>query len=139
MYKLRTMSLGAEEDTGPTWALEDDPRVLPYCRWVRRSHLDELPQLINVFKGEMSLVGPRPERPEIMAQLEKALPGVRSRLVIRPGITGLAQIRNGYDKTMESVRYKLDADMEYITDQRWQLEILILAATLPKFYDKTAH
>lgn len=139
MYKLRTMGDAAEMDSGPVWAEENDPRVLRGCRWMRRSHIDELPQLVNVLRGEMSLVGPRPERPEIMAELEKAYPEFPRRLAVQPGITGLAQIRNGYDKTVESVRHKLEADMEYIASRRWSVEFLILAATLPKFYDRAAH
>lgn len=91
MYKLRTMYANAESATGAVWAARGDPRVLPACRWMRRSHVDELPQLINVIRGDMSLVGPRPERPEILSQLEKTYPGVRKRLAVRPGITGLCK------------------------------------------------
>jgi len=139
MYKLRTMRDDAEMDSGPVWAEENDPRILTGCHWMRRSHVDELPQLVNVLKGEMSLVGPRPERPEIMAELEKAYPEFPRRLAVRPGITGLAQIRNGYDKTVENVRHKLEADMEYIASRKWSVEFLILAGTLPKVYDRAAH
>jgi hypothetical protein len=80
MYKLRTMRSDAEIDTGAVWAAKDDPRIIPGCRWMRHSHVDELPQLINVIKGQMSLVGPRPERPGILAELEKVYPDVRRRL-----------------------------------------------------------
>lgn len=139
MYKIRTMTCDAESESGPVWASELDPRVLPGCRWMRQSHIDELPQLINVLKGEMSLVGPRPERPEIVAELEKSYPEFNQRLAVRPGITGLAQVRNGYDKTVDSVRHKLNYDMEYIAKRKWSVELLILAATLPKFYDKATH
>ncbi|MFA5864988.1 MAG: sugar transferase [Phycisphaerae bacterium] len=139
MYKLRTMHDNAESRTGAVWASNNDPRVVGTCRWMRRGHLDELPQLINVLKGEMSLVGPRPERPEIVAKLEHIYPNIHRRLAVRPGITGLSQIRNGYDKNIECARRKLDADMEYIQSRCWGLELRILAATLPKFYDKTAH
>jgi lipopolysaccharide/colanic/teichoic acid biosynthesis glycosyltransferase len=139
MYKLRTMYDNAEARTGAVWASDNDPRVIRTCRWMRRGHFDELPQLVNVIKGEMSLVGPRPERPEIMARLENIYPNIYRRLAVRPGITGLAQIRNGYDKTIESTRRKLDADLEYIRTRRWGLELRILTATLPKFYDPAAH
>ncbi len=139
MYKLRTMYEGAESTTGAVWAADNDPRVVRTCRWMRRGHFDELPQLINVLKGEMSLVGPRPERPEIIGKLENIYPNIRRRLAVRPGITGLAQIRNGYDKTIESTRRKLEADTEYIRSRGLGLELMILAATLPKFYDKAAH
>jgi len=139
MYKLRTMVHDAETESGPVWARDDDPRVLGACRWMRRSHIDELPQLLNVIKGEMSLIGPRPERPEILADLEKTYPEIGRRLAVLTGITVLAQIRNGYDQTLESVRFKLEADLEYIATRRWSRELVILAATLPKFYDRTAH
>ncbi len=139
MYKLRTMINDAESETGPVWASDDDPRVLRACRWMRRSHIDELPQLINVLKGEMSLVGPRPERPEILEELKRTFPYIERRLSVLPGITGLAQIRNGYDKTIEHVKRKLEADFEYIATRKLSTEILILLATIPKFYDKSAN
>ncbi len=139
MYKLRTMVPDAESETGPVWASDDDPRVLKACRWMRRSHIDELPQLINVLKGEMSLVGPRPERPEILEELKDTFPYIDRRVSVLPGITGLAQIRNGYDKTIEHVRRKLEADFEYIATRRLTMEFLILLATIPKFYDKSAN
>jgi lipopolysaccharide/colanic/teichoic acid biosynthesis glycosyltransferase len=138
MFKLRTMYTDAEQATGAVWAGQCDPRVIPLCRWMRRSHMDELPQLVNVIRGDMSLVGPRPERPEILADLEKVYPDIRRRLTVRPGITGLAQVRNGYDTTIEGVRNKLRADLEYIQRRRWSLEIKILAATLSKLNDRTA-
>ncbi len=139
MYKLRTMIDNAEAETGPVWARDDDPRVLRGCRWMRRCHIDELPQLINVLKGEMSLVGPRPERPEILEELKETFPYIERRLSVLPGITGLAQIRNGYDKTIEHVKRKLEADFEYIATRKLSTEILILLATIPKFYDKSAN
>jgi len=139
MHKLRTMYVDAESASGAVWASNDDPRVVVTSRWIRRSHLDELPQLINVIRGDMSLVGPRPERPEILAKLEKRYPQVRRRLSVRPGITGLAQVRNGYDTSIDAFRHKLEADLEYIERSNWSTEIRILAATLGKFRDKSAH
>ena len=139
MHKLRTMYVDAESASGAVWASNDDPRVVVTSRWIRRSHLDELPQLINVIRGDMSLVGPRPERPEILAELEKRYPQVRRRLSVRPGITGLAQVRNGYDTSIDAFRHKLEADLEYIERSNWSTEIRILAATLGKFRDKSAH
>jgi lipopolysaccharide/colanic/teichoic acid biosynthesis glycosyltransferase len=139
MYKLRTMYLNSEARTGAVWAQDKDPRIIPACRWMRRSHVDELPQLINVIFGEMSLVGPRPERPEILTELEKVYPTVRERLKVRPGITGLAQVRNGYDTTVEAFRHKLEADLEYISKLRWSTELRIIAATLTKLNDRGAH
>ncbi|MCL2700146.1 MAG: sugar transferase [Phycisphaerae bacterium] len=138
LYKMRTMYVDAESRTGAVWARHRDPRILPMCRWMRLSHVDELPQLINVIKGEMSLVGPRPERPEILDELEKVYPDVRRRLAVRPGITGLAQVTNGYDTSVEGFRHKLRCDLEYIERRRWSLEIRILAATLSKFHDRSA-
>jgi len=120
------------------WAAENDDRVMPRCRWMRRSHVDELPQLFNVIKGEMSLVGPRPERPDIMNKLKRAYPLACLRLAVRPGITGLAQIRNGYDTGPESFRRKLQADLEYIAGRRWSMELSILVRTLTKLNDRSA-
>ncbi len=138
MYKLRTMYQDAESATGAVWASHRDPRVVPMLRWLRRSHLDELPQLLNVVRGDMSLVGPRPERPEILTELEKAYPDIRKRLAVRPGITGLAQVKNGYDTGLEAVRHKLRADLEYIEQRNWSTELRILAATVTKLNDRAA-
>jgi lipopolysaccharide/colanic/teichoic acid biosynthesis glycosyltransferase len=138
MYKLRTMHVDAESANGPVWASEDDPRVVRSCRWMRLSHVDELPQLVNVIKGEMSLVGPRPERPEILAELERRYPNVKARLSVRPGITGLAQVRSGYDTSVEQFRAKLAADLEYIAKQRWMTELQIMAKTFAKVRDRSA-
>ena len=137
MYKMRSMHMNAEA-SGAVWASKDDPRVIRGCKWMRRSHVDELPQLWNVVKGEMSLVGPRPERLEILEELEKAYPNVRNRLAVRPGITGLAQIRNGYDSSIEAFRGKLASDLEYIDRRRWSLEFRILVSTVTKFNDQLA-
>jgi lipopolysaccharide/colanic/teichoic acid biosynthesis glycosyltransferase len=139
MYKLRSMYVNAESVTGAVWASRGDPRVVPVCRWMRRSHVDELPQLFNVIRGDMSLIGPRPERAEIMEELEKEYPDVRRRLAVRPGITGLAQITNGYDTSVEAFRNKLKADLEYIERRTWSMELRILAATVTKLNDRTAH
>lgn len=138
MYKLRTMYVNAESASGAVWAQDKDPRVVPACRWMRRSHIDELPQLWNVIRGEMSFVGPRPERPEILAELERHYPDVRKRLAVKPGITGLAQVRTGYDSSIENFRHKLKADLEYISKRRWRLELAILAKTVWKLNDRTA-
>ncbi len=139
MYKLRTMVKDAEEQTGPVWASGDDPRVLPFCKWMRMTHIDELPQLINVLKGEMSLVGPRPERPEILESLKAKYPYIDKRLTVLPGITGAAQIRNGYDKSVDTIKLKLQYDFEYIANQSLATDLKIILATIPKFYDKSAH
>lgn len=139
MYKFRTMYIDAETRSGAVWAQKNDPRVVPACRWMRRSHMDELPQILNVIKGEMSLVGPRPERDEILTELEKTYPDARKRLAVRPGITGLAQIRNGYDSSVEGFGEKLKSDLEYIENRKWWLEFKILLLTFSKLNDRQAH
>ena len=135
LYKLRTMRAEAESGSRAVWAGDQDPRVVRTCRWMRRSHVDELPQLINVLRGEMSLVGPRPERAEILSALAGRYPHIRRRLAVRPGITGLAQIRWGYDTTPARFVRKFRADMEYIERQGVFLDLWILLATVPKFVD----
>jgi len=139
MLKLRTMYHNVEAKTGAVWAAKEDPRVVPVCRWMRRSHVDELPQLLNIIKGEMSLIGPRPERPEILAELRKRYPNIEDRLAVKPGITGLAQVRNGYDTTVEAFGHKLDADLEYIEHRKWSQEFSIIGRTFAKFNDQSAH
>lgn len=138
MLKLRTMHTNAEAKSGPVLASENDARVIPACRWMRRSHLDEVPQLINVLCGDMSIVGPRPERPEIAERICRRLPQFRHRLQVRPGITGLAQIRNGYDTCLDAAKHKLKYDLEYIRRRNWLFEISILLKTLTKLYDPSA-
>ena len=135
LYKLRTMRAEAESGSRAVWAGDQDPRVVRTCRWMRRSHVDELLQLINVLRGEMSLVGPRPEREEILSALAGRYPHIRRRLAVRPGITGLAQIRWGYDTTPARFVRKFRADMEYIERQSVFLDLWILLATVPKFVD----
>lgn len=114
MYKIRTMVQNAESRTGPIWATSNDPRFTIVGRLLRKLHLDELPQLFNVLKGDMSLVGPRPERPQFVVELAREIPGYRRRLAVRPGITGLAQINLPPDETTDCVRRKLVLDLEYI-------------------------
>ena len=111
ILKLRTMVMDAEQKTGPVLSGEEDPRVTRVGRWLRLTHIDELPQLVNVLTGEMSLVGPRPERPYFVNLFSKQLPGYRSRLTVRPGITGLAQVNGCCSLTPER---KLEYDIEYL-------------------------
>jgi lipopolysaccharide/colanic/teichoic acid biosynthesis glycosyltransferase len=125
LYKFRTMVHNAEKHTGPVWAARDDDRVTPIGKILRRTRLDELPQLFNVLKGDMSLVGPRPERPYFVKQ-HKVLQGVR--LVVKPGITGLAQVRGQYDLKPE---HKLKYDYLYIQKRSLFLNIYILLQTIP--------
>jgi lipopolysaccharide/colanic/teichoic acid biosynthesis glycosyltransferase len=116
IYKLRSMKPDAEQGTGAVWANEDyDPRVIPFIgAFLRKSHIDEIPQFYNVLIGDMSVVGPRPERPEIVKELEKTVPEYQKRLAVRPGITGLSQIRHRYDKTLRDVKKKVKLDLLYI-------------------------
>jgi lipopolysaccharide/colanic/teichoic acid biosynthesis glycosyltransferase len=133
LYKLRTMRVGAEADTGPVWAQGDnDPRIEPAGHMLRRLHLDELPQLFNVLKGDMSLVGPRPERPYFVNQLRHQVPGYERRLAVKPGITGLAQIRAGADHNIRDVRRKVRLDCLYIRRMCWWVDIVIIFGTLRK-------
>ena len=133
LYKLRTMRQDAEALTGPVWAQGDnDSRLTPIGGFLRRTHLDEVPQLINVLRGEMSLVGPRPERPCFVERLKEQVPGYEQRLAVRPGITGLAQIRAGYDQTIEDVRRKLRFDVMYIRRMCWWVDFSILWSTFVK-------
>jgi lipopolysaccharide/colanic/teichoic acid biosynthesis glycosyltransferase len=114
MYKLRSMRCDAEAQTGAVWAgVKHDPRMTYVGYWLRRLHLDELPQLVNVVYGHMSLVGPRPERPEFVELLAEEVPGYLDRLMVKPGITGLAQINLPPDTDLDSVRRKLVLDREY--------------------------
>jgi len=127
LWKFRTMVPDAESRTGPTIASADDPRVLKGMRWFRAARLDELPQLLNVARGEMSIVGPRPERPEFVARFEELLPGYGRRHDIPPGITGLAQIRGRYQT---DPGYKLGHDLQYIVNWSPILDLLIMAETV---------
>jgi lipopolysaccharide/colanic/teichoic acid biosynthesis glycosyltransferase len=128
LYKFRTMVNGAEEHSGPVWASKDDPRVTRIGRTLRKTRLDELPQLFNVLKGDMSLVGPRPERPYFVER-HKALQGIR--LAVKPGLTGLAQIRNFYNLKPE---HKLKYDYLYIKRRSLLLNLYILLKTLPVLF-----
>jgi lipopolysaccharide/colanic/teichoic acid biosynthesis glycosyltransferase len=129
IYKIRTMLHNSEARTGPRWSTADDPRITPVGQFLRRAHLDELPQLWNVLRGEMSLVGPRPERPEFVTQLERAIPRYRERLAMRPGVTGLAQVHLPPDTDLNSVRRKLVCDLFYIAQLSFRLDLRILVCT----------
>jgi lipopolysaccharide/colanic/teichoic acid biosynthesis glycosyltransferase len=132
IYKIRTMYQDAERETGPVWSRPGDPRVTPIGRVLRWAHLDELPQLLNILRGEMSLVGPRPERPELVGPLERALPGYRRRLTVRPGLTGLAQIQQGPDTCLYTVRRKLSYDRYYVKRVCFWLDVRVLLGTVLK-------
>jgi len=128
ILKIRSMYLESEVD-GPRWCTPGDKRVTPIGRFLRWSHIDELPQLINVRRGEMSLIGPRPERPEIVAKLERSLPHYRQRLSVRPGLTGLAQVLQPPDTDLASVRRKLNYDLFYVDEISLWLDLRISVGT----------
>jgi len=126
-YKFRTMREDAEADVGPTWAGDDDPRVTSVGRWLRRMRLDEVPQLWNVLRGEMAFVGPRPERPEFVEWLAREIPYYHLRHIVRPGITGWAQVRYQYGASLEEAREKLKYDLYYIKNLSLSLDLFILS------------
>lgn len=129
MYKFRTMAEDAEEPGRPVFAEENDPRVTRFGRALRKTHLDELPQLWNVLKGEMSIVGPRPERPEFVRVLENTVPFLARRLLIKPGITGWAQLRCDYASDSESAADRLSYDLWYLRHRNLTVDLAICAKT----------
>jgi lipopolysaccharide/colanic/teichoic acid biosynthesis glycosyltransferase len=131
IYKFRTMWVDAEHQSGAVWAQQRDPRVTPVGRLLRQYRLDELPQLFNVLKGEMNIVGPRPERPTIFAELREHIAEYPLRQRAKPGITGLAQINHHYDRSLEDVRTKVHYDLEYIRRQSVAEDFRIMLKTLP--------
>ena len=134
IFKLRTMRHNCEADTGAVWSLPGDARVTPIGQLLRDTHLDELPQLWNVLQGHMALVGPRPERPEITARIERVLPSFRDRLLVRPGVTGLAQMRLPADTDLEGVRKKLAHDLYYVRQVSLWLDLRIAFSTAFYFF-----
>lgn len=130
IHKVRTMTHNCEKATGATWAKTNDPRITRVGNFLRKTHLDELPQLINVLRGEMSIVGPRPERPEFIPQLEQHVPHYCDRLWVRPGVTGLAQVQLPADTDMASVRRKLAYDLYYVRHISLWLDARLIACTV---------
>jgi sugar transferase (PEP-CTERM system associated) len=130
LYKFRSMRADAEAGIGAVWAQKDDPRVTPVGRFIRRVRFDEMPQLYNVLKGEMSIVGPRPERPEFVRELSEQIPYYRQRHCVRPGITGWAQINYKYGDTLEDAITKLEYDLYYIKNMSMALDNYIIFHTL---------
>ena len=127
--KFRTMVLNAEDDTGPVWSGKDDSRITSFGSFLRRFHLDETPQLINIIFGDMASIGPRPERPYFIERLEKKYPFYKRRLKIRPGVSGWAQIKQPYDEKYEDVHQKLKYDFFYIENLSFRLDLKILLGT----------
>lgn len=129
IYKMRSMRQDAEKGTGAVWAKKNDPRITSLGRILRKSRIDEIPQLVNVFRGDMSLVGPRPERPELVLQLKKQIRDYEKRLIVKPGITGLAQVLHKYDESIEDVRKKVQYDLAYIKNRNISTDLRIMAQT----------
>ncbi len=134
MYKIRTMHQNAEAATGPVWSAIDDPRVTLVGRILRKLHLDDLPQLVNVIRGEMSLIGPRPAHPEFVPILAEAIPGYVNRFAVRPGITGLAQINLPPVSDLNGVRRHLVLDLDYVREASFLLDLRMFLCTLVRLW-----
>ena len=134
IYKFRTMRVDAENGTGAVWATQDDPRITPVGRFLRQYRLDEIPQLLNVMRGEMNIVGPRPERPTIFAELRGHIAEYPLRQRAKPGITGLAQINHHYDRSLDDVRTKVRYDLEYIRRRSLGEDLRIMLQTIPVIF-----
>ena len=130
IYKFRSMKKDAEKNTGPVWSHKGDPRITRVGRFIRKVRIDEIPQMINVLNGEMSIVGPRPERPFFVEKLSEEIPYYKRRLKVRPGITGWAQVKHKYDETIEDVKIKLRYDLFYIENMSLRMDFKILFRTV---------
>jgi lipopolysaccharide/colanic/teichoic acid biosynthesis glycosyltransferase len=130
MIKFRSMRVGAEADSGPVWAEQSDPRVTRVGRIIRKLRIDELPQFINVLRGDMNFVGPRPERPVFVEQLGQIIPYYSQRHVVKPGLTGWAQIKYPYGSSIEDAIEKLRYDLYYIKNQSFILDAIIIFETV---------
>jgi exopolysaccharide biosynthesis polyprenyl glycosylphosphotransferase len=129
IYKLRTMCVDAEKQTGAVWAKKNDPRITPVGKLLRKTHIDEIPQLLNVINGEMSIVGPRPERPEMVRDFKTLILDYEKRLQVKPGITGLAQVWHKYDETIDDVKKKIKYDLLYIKKICLWVDLRVIAQT----------
>lgn len=136
LFKFRSMKVGAEEKTGPVWAKEEDLRVTRVGQWLRKIHLDELPQMVNVLKGEISLVGPRPERPAFVQKLEKEIPHYHIRHLIKPGFSGWAQIKFRYGRSIMDSQEKFQYDLYYLKNRSLLLDLGVLLKTFQLFSKK---
>lgn len=136
LIKFRSMKEGAEKETGAVWAEKEDPRITKIGKFLRKTHLDEIPQMINILKGDISLVGPRPERPEFVEQLEKEIPYYHIRHLIKPGFTGWAQIKFRYGRSIEDSFEKFQYDLYYLKNRSLILDLRILLKTFNLFFKK---
>ena len=127
VYKLRSMRVDAEKIGGAQWAQKNDPRITNVGAFIRKTRIDEIPQLLNILKGDMSIIGPRPERPELTYKFNREIPGFINRLIIKPGLTGWAQVNGGYDMTPEE---KIIWDIEYINNRSFMLDMKIILKTI---------
>jgi lipopolysaccharide/colanic/teichoic acid biosynthesis glycosyltransferase len=140
ILKFRSMTVDAEKNGQAVWASKHDARVTPIGRVLRKTRIDEIPQLVNVLRGEMNIVGPRPERPSIVVRLRESIPDYPHRHRVRPGITGWAQINHSYDSCLDDVRRKVELDLEYISGQSLLFDLKIMVLTLPVMvFRKGAH
>ncbi|KAA3613261.1 MAG: sugar transferase [Calditrichaeota bacterium] len=131
VFKFRSMVQNAEKISGPVWAQKNDPRITKLGRFMRKTRIDELPQLMNIIRGDMSFIGPRPERPFFVDSFKKQIPMYINRLKVKPGVTGLAQVTVGYDETLEDVKAKISADIKYIEQaDSWKMNIWVLWKTV---------
>ena len=131
IYKFRSMRVDAEANGQAVWAQQDDDRITLIGKFIRKTRTDELPQLLNVLRGEMNVVGPRPERPSIFVRLRESIEEYPIRQRVKPGITGLAQINNSYDTCLDDVRRKVDYDLQYLRTQSIEQDIRIMLRTIP--------
>jgi lipopolysaccharide/colanic/teichoic acid biosynthesis glycosyltransferase len=136
IYKFRTMYAADKRAAPEVWATHDDPRVTPLGRILRKYRLDELPQFLNVLRGDMNVVGPRPEQPTIFARLREQVPGYQGRQSVPPGITGWAQVNQRYDTSIDDVRRKVSLDLEYVARRSVLEDLRILARTVPVVLNK---
>jgi lipopolysaccharide/colanic/teichoic acid biosynthesis glycosyltransferase len=135
IYKFRTMQVDAEFDSGPVWARLVDDRATRTGQFLRKTRMDEIPQFWNVLKGDMAVVGPRPERPNFVLELQKEIDGYRLRNRVKPGITGWAQVNRGSDRTVDDVREKVDFDIEYVQRRSLWFDLMIMLKTLPVMFE----
>jgi len=130
IYKFRSMVHDAESKTGPKWAQREDPRMTWFGKLIRKPRLDEVPQFFNVLKGEMSLIGPRPERPYFVEKFKREIPFYARRLGVKPGITGWAQIKGEYDTTIDNVKTKLQYDLFYLENMSLRMDLKVIINTI---------